>query len=141
MPTETQPPAGILEVGNDGREVVVNHPDLKPDKDGVGHITFSPAQARHFAGLLLKHADELQPPEEKAPLHAFEISIAIGGNTLEYVDRALADIRTHLASNRGGMMSGGGGGCHSLTVRTRDIAPEAYDRELLEWSDRQRGRR
>jgi hypothetical protein len=51
---------GFLEVGisEDGREVVVNHPDLKPDKNGVGHIVFSPAQARSLAeSLLAKAAD------------------------------------------------------------------------------------
>ncbi len=51
--------AGFLEVGHNERfEVVVNHPDLKPDANGVGHIVFSPRQARHFAELLLKHAAE-----------------------------------------------------------------------------------
>lgn len=51
--------SGFLEVGrNDHFEVVVNHPDLKPDENGVGHIVFSPRQARGFARLLLKHADE-----------------------------------------------------------------------------------
>jgi hypothetical protein len=50
---------GFLEVGlNDGGEIVVNHPDLKPDADGVGHIVFSPSQARNFAELLLKHASQ-----------------------------------------------------------------------------------
>lgn len=49
---------GYLEVGIDeDGQVVVNHPDLKPDENGVGHIVFSPNQARVFAGLLLKHAD------------------------------------------------------------------------------------
>ena len=48
---------GFLEVGcNDDDEIVVNHPDLKPDKDGVGHIVFSPHQARNLAQLLLDHA-------------------------------------------------------------------------------------
>jgi hypothetical protein len=48
---------GFLEVGrNDQGEVVVNHPDLKPGANGVGHIVFSAAQARSFAALLLKHA-------------------------------------------------------------------------------------
>lgn len=48
---------GHVEVGSNGRgEVVVNHPDLKPDAKGVGHITFSPDQARNLAKLLLKHA-------------------------------------------------------------------------------------
>lgn len=51
--------AGYLEVGiNENDEVVINHPDLKPDKDGVGHIVFSPNQARNLAELLLKHADK-----------------------------------------------------------------------------------
>jgi hypothetical protein len=51
--------AGSLEVGrNDRYEVVVNHPALKPDENGVGHIVFSPRQARRFARLLLKHASE-----------------------------------------------------------------------------------
>lgn len=49
--------AGFLEVGlNEQGEVVVNHPDLKPDADGVGHIVFSPTQARRLADLLIKHA-------------------------------------------------------------------------------------
>lgn len=48
---------GVLEVGlNEDGEVVVNHPDLKPDVDGVGHIVFSPAQALNLAELLIKHA-------------------------------------------------------------------------------------
>lgn len=52
---------GYLEVGqNDCGEIVVNHPDLKPDADGIGHIVFSPNQARHLAHLLLSHADEIE---------------------------------------------------------------------------------
>ena len=64
--------AGILEVGHNAcYEVVVVHPDLKPDADGVGHIVFSPKQARKFANLLLKHADqalmEWRVAQKKAP--------------------------------------------------------------------------
>lgn len=45
--------AGVLEVGTNGNgEVVINHPDLQPDENGVGHIVFSPRQARHLANLL-----------------------------------------------------------------------------------------
>jgi hypothetical protein len=52
---------GYLEVGcNDQFEIIVNHPDLKPDADGVGHIVFSPDQARHLAHLLLKHAAQAE---------------------------------------------------------------------------------
>jgi hypothetical protein len=51
--------SGTLEVGtNSAGEVVVNHPDLKPDEHGVGHIVFSPPQARHFAHLLLSKAGD-----------------------------------------------------------------------------------
>jgi hypothetical protein len=51
------PPQGCLWVGrNEQNEIVINHPDLHPDENGVGHIVFSPAQARHLAGLLLNHA-------------------------------------------------------------------------------------
>jgi hypothetical protein len=51
----------VLEVGlNENNEIVINHPDLKPDKDGVGHIIFSPAQAHHLAHSLLKHAEEAE---------------------------------------------------------------------------------
>ena len=50
---------GVLEVGlNDDGEIVVNHPDLKPDENGVGHIVFSSNQARHLARLLEQHADQ-----------------------------------------------------------------------------------
>jgi hypothetical protein len=48
---------GFLEVGcNDQDEIVINHPDLKPDENGVGHIVFSPHQARNLAQLLLDNA-------------------------------------------------------------------------------------
>ena len=50
---------GTLEVGTNGQgEVVINHPDLLPDENGVGHIVFSPRQARHLAELLSRKALE-----------------------------------------------------------------------------------
>lgn len=53
--------SGFLEVGTNERgEVVVNHPDLQPDASGVGHIIFSPAQARHLANLLHAKATEAE---------------------------------------------------------------------------------
>jgi hypothetical protein len=55
----TGPPKGYLEVGAADGEVVINHPDLQPDENGVGHITFSPAQARALARLLEKNAHML----------------------------------------------------------------------------------
>lgn len=56
-------PPGALAVGVslDGREVVINHPDLPRDEHGVAYITFSPGQARHLAKLLLFHADKCIP--------------------------------------------------------------------------------
>ena len=46
-----------LEVGTNGAgEVVVNHPDLQPDENGVVHIVFSPEQARQLAFLLQQKA-------------------------------------------------------------------------------------
>lgn len=45
---------------NEIREVVVLHPSLDVDKDGIGHLIFSPSQARELAKLLLKHADECE---------------------------------------------------------------------------------
>ncbi len=57
-----EPPSidrGSLEVGRNNQfEVIINHPDLHPDENGVGHLVFSPRQARQLARLLLKHADE-----------------------------------------------------------------------------------
>ena len=52
---------GTLEVGTTGLgEVVINHPDLEPDENGVGHIVFSVEEARNLANLLLsKSADAL----------------------------------------------------------------------------------
>ena len=51
---------GYLQVGiNDDGEVVINHDDLKPDENGVGHIVFSPNQARNLAILLLQHASQI----------------------------------------------------------------------------------
>jgi hypothetical protein len=46
-----------LEIGTNGKgKVVVNHPDLEPDENGVGHIVFSVEQARNLANLLMSRA-------------------------------------------------------------------------------------
>lgn len=71
--------SGFLEVGlsTDGKEVVVNHPDLQPDENGVGHIVFSPSEARHLAMLLLAKADECsdrEPQPVDIVRHLFELS-------------------------------------------------------------------
>lgn len=59
--------AGYLEVGlNCDNEIVINHPDLKPDENGVGHIVFSVEQARNLAKLLLKHATIAERGQRRA---------------------------------------------------------------------------
>ncbi len=54
--------AGYLEVGIDHLtfEVVINHPKMDVDANGVGHLVFSENQARHLAKLLIKKADEAE---------------------------------------------------------------------------------
>lgn len=54
FPAPPAPASGTLEIGTTGRgEVVINHPDLKPDAQGCGHIVFSPQQAEALADLLI----------------------------------------------------------------------------------------
>lgn len=59
----------VLQVGTTGGgEVIVNHPNLHTDAHGVGHIVFSPEQARNLARLLGKHADEAEgQPRARSP--------------------------------------------------------------------------
>ena len=53
------PPIGCLLIGTTGNgEVVINHPDLQPDANGVGHIILSVVQARDMATLLNRKAAE-----------------------------------------------------------------------------------
>ena len=78
---------GFLEVGaNEQGEVVVNHPDLKPDENGVGHIVFSENQARNLANLLLKHAGAVP----KVSLQQL-IDVGLNGFALQLVVESLVD--------------------------------------------------
>jgi hypothetical protein len=44
---------GVLEIGcNEFDEIVINHPQLKTDENGVGHIVFSIGQAYTLAQIL-----------------------------------------------------------------------------------------
>lgn len=54
--------AGVLEVSRteDTHEIVIIHPDLKPDSSGVGRIVLSPRHSRHLASLLLEQAKEAE---------------------------------------------------------------------------------
>lgn len=51
---------GNLEVGHVNGEVVINHPSPLLDMDGVGHLVFSPDQARNLAHTLIAHAQEAE---------------------------------------------------------------------------------
>ena len=56
MNVKEKPASGNLIVGitEDGKSVVINHPDLQPDAEGVGHIVFSPDQAVNLCLLIWK---------------------------------------------------------------------------------------
>jgi hypothetical protein len=59
--------SGYLEVGTNGKgEVVIVHPDIDPDKDGVGHIVFSPGEALDLADTLRRKAKEAYAERSKA---------------------------------------------------------------------------
>lgn len=61
--------AGVLEVGHNERgEIVINHPDLHPDENGVGHIVFSREQARNLAHLLWRRVAELEEGYQTAQI-------------------------------------------------------------------------
>lgn len=48
---------GALIVGTTGfGEVCVTHPDIDPDKDGIGFIIFSPQQAHELGATLIRRA-------------------------------------------------------------------------------------
>jgi hypothetical protein len=50
----------IVAISADGQNVVINHPDLKPDAEGCGHIVFSPDQAVRLALLLWNKANVIR---------------------------------------------------------------------------------
>ena len=41
---------------DDTQEVVIIHPDLKPDSSGLSRLVLSPRHARYLANLLVEHA-------------------------------------------------------------------------------------
>ena len=62
---------GVLIVDHRANEVIVNHPDLHADADGVSHIVFSVEEARNFAASVLRAAEEAEKEavSPKKPLH------------------------------------------------------------------------
>ena len=50
--------AGFLEVSliDNGQNIVIKVPGLKPDVNGADRIVLSPRYARHLANLLIEHA-------------------------------------------------------------------------------------
>ena len=96
-----------LEVGTNGvGEVVVNHPDLQPDKDGVGHIIFSPQQARALAFLLRQKADSAEEETiEKRRQEATKIPVDRGAQILTDGSPVPED-RSHTKLRADGMQEG-----------------------------------
>jgi hypothetical protein len=54
--------ASFLEVlpTDDGLEILIAHPQLKSDTSWMNRIVLLPRQARHFANLLIMHAEEAE---------------------------------------------------------------------------------
>lgn len=50
--------AGFLEIDrkNDTHEIIISHPALTPDSDGLVHIKLMPRHARYLANLLIENA-------------------------------------------------------------------------------------
>lgn len=65
---EDTPAPGTLIVGHDPErnEVVVNHPEIRPNAKGAGYIGFSAAEARHLAELLIKNAERCEQAEQRS---------------------------------------------------------------------------
>ena len=95
---------GFLEVGtNEHNEIVINHPDLKPDENGVGHIIFSATQARDLATLLLRKAEEVQPElTDKYPNHFVNLSAETCSDVLllASVDVPIVDVESWTMTQR-----------------------------------------
>lgn len=69
--TEYPTAGGFLEVGHieETCEVVIRHPDLAPDEDGVGHIVFSIEEAMNLSSVLVQaamHCEQLKIARENA---------------------------------------------------------------------------
>jgi hypothetical protein len=74
--------AGVLEVTrtDDTQEVVIIHPDLKPDASGVGRLVFSPRHARYLANLLIEHAAAAEAEAAMSPGTAARKSTDVPAN-------------------------------------------------------------
>jgi len=67
MTQELRPSKGVLLVGTNGKgEVCIDHADIETDSEGIGHLIFSPDQAKSLAKLLnVKAADAVLEVLEK----------------------------------------------------------------------------
>jgi len=76
-----------------------------------------------------------EPANNPAPLHPFEVRIHIGGDDWEYVLHTMQKLSFELREHGPdyGTVSGGAGGCHSVTIAKRDISAADYREELHEW--------
>lgn len=54
--------AGFLQIDwrNDTHEIVISHPILTPDANGLVHIALIPRHARHLANLLIENAADAE---------------------------------------------------------------------------------
>lgn len=69
------------------------------------------------------------------PVPPFSVELSVRGESWLYVIRALERAIEALAEDgpRASIISGGGGGSMSLSVRTRDVSTEQYRNELADW--------
>jgi hypothetical protein len=73
--------------------------------------------------------------EAPPPKHPFELRIHVGGDDWEYVARTMESLLAGIKT-RGPefwVISGGGGGCHSIDIQKRAISIADYHKELDTW--------
>jgi len=73
----------------------------------------------------------------RPPVHPFEIRVAIGANTSEFVSETMRALASEFSKEvpewTGGTCSGGYDGSFSVTIAKRDVTPEQFRKELKEW--------
>jgi len=105
------------------------------DNGAAGHVEDT-AERQHVPAQHVLRPRKPGDIEAEPPQHPFEVRISIGGETWDYVRRALKDLAEYVTEREPehcGMCSGGAGGSHSLTVVQRDITAEAFRKELEQW--------
>lgn len=91
--------------------------------------------------LICGCAKWISPLATPAPAHPFEVTITIGADDWEYVQRVMHELAQHIGDrdpSTAPMISGGAGGGHGVTVAQREIRVNAYHLELEQWMERRR---